>query len=209
MSDDGGRPVLVAVGTDRNGPALEWAAAEASARRCPLHIVHAERPLWIVDAFGLIPVVDFSADRIATEGLLRQAVGRARSVAPDIEISAEGVLGPTVPLLVARARGAQLLVLGSRAGPFPRRPARRLCPSVGDRVADRAPCPVAIIRGLRRGPWTGSSPRVVVGVHGSPLRPATLQVAFSAAKQRGIGLTAVHAWTSDAPADHEAVCGPA
>jgi hypothetical protein len=58
MSGDHDRPVVVAVGNDTNGQALDWAAAEASARRCPLHVVHAERLRWTIDPSGLVPVAD-------------------------------------------------------------------------------------------------------------------------------------------------------
>jgi nucleotide-binding universal stress UspA family protein len=205
MSGAHDRPVVVAVGNDTNGQALDWAAAEASARRCQLHVVHAERLRWAVDPSGLVPVADFSSYRVIGEQILRKAVSRARSVAPDIEVSAEAVFGPMAPLLVARARGAQLLVLGCRDASFPRRLRGHSLRSV---VARRAPCPVAIVRPLRGSPHAGSPPRVVVGVEGPDASAAALSVAFQAAAQRGVSLTAVHAWTRDVPADHEAVCGP-
>jgi hypothetical protein len=94
--DDGG-PVVVAVGNDTTGHALDWAAAEASARRCRLHVVHAETLRWAVDPWGFVPVADFWSYRVAAEHMLRAAVSRARSVAPDIDVSAELGFGPTVP----------------------------------------------------------------------------------------------------------------
>jgi nucleotide-binding universal stress UspA family protein len=208
VSGDRGQPVVVAVGDATNGQALDWAAAEASARRCPLHVVHAERLRWTVDPAGLVPVADFSSCRVTGEHVLRAAVDRARSVAPDIEVSAESVVGGTVPLLVARARGAQLLVLGCHDAPFPRRLRSHLIHSVCGAVARRAPCPVALVRPLHSGPHAGSPPRVVVGVDEPGASAAALGVAFQAAAQRGVPVTAVHAWTPDLPADHEAVCGP-
>jgi nucleotide-binding universal stress UspA family protein len=209
MSGDHNRPVVVAVGNDTNGQALDWAAAEASARRCPLHVVHAERLQWVIDPSSLVPVADFSSCRVTGEHVLREAVDRARSVAPDIEVSAESVVGGTVPLLVARARGAQLLVLGCHDAPFPRRLRSHLIHPVCGAVARRAPCPVAVVRPLPSSPHAGSPPRVVVGVGAHGASAAPLGVAFQAAAQRGVPVTVVHAWTPDLPADHEAVCGPA
>ena len=209
MNGDHGRPIVVAVGNDTNGQALDWAAAEASARLCPLHVVHAERLRWAVDPSGLVPVVDFTPYRVAAEQVLREAVSRARSVAPDIDVSAESVFGSTVPLLLARARGAQLLVLGRCDAPFPRGLRGHLVRSACGAVARRAPCPVAIVRPLRSGPPAGSPPRVVVGVNAPGASAAALGVAFQAAAQRGVSVAAVHAWVPDVPADHEAVCGPA
>jgi nucleotide-binding universal stress UspA family protein len=157
----------------------------------------------------MVPVADFSSCRMTGEQVLRDAVNRARSVAPDIEVSAESVVGGTVGLLVARARGAQLLVLGCHDAPFPRRLRSHLIHSVCGAVARRAFCPVALVRPLSSSPDAGSPPRVVVGVDGSGACAAVLGVAFQAAAQRGVPVTAVHAWTRDVPADHEAVCGPA
>ncbi len=199
--------VVVAVGNDTSGQAQDWAAAEASARGCRLHVVHTVRLRMAVDPSGLVPVADFWSYRVAAEHVLRAAVRRARSVAPDIDISAELGFGPTVPALLARSRGAQLLVLGSHDPPFRRRRRLAAALTVCDRLADRALCPVAIVRPLRTDPHVGSPPRVVVGIPGHGSCAAGLDVAFRAAAQRGVPLTAVHAWTPDVPADHEAVCG--
>jgi nucleotide-binding universal stress UspA family protein len=201
--------VVVAVGNDTSGQAQDWAAAEASARGCRLHVVHAERLRWAVDPSGLVPVADFWSYRVAAEHILRAAVSRARSVAPDIDVSAELEFGPTVPSLLSQSRGAQLLVLGSRNPPFQRRLKDKLALSVCDRVAGRALCHVAIVRPLQTNPHAVSPPRVVVGIDGHGSCTAVLRVAFRAAAQRGVPLTAVHAWTPDVPADHEAVCGSA
>lgn len=43
---------------------------------------------------------------------------------------------------------------------------------------------------------------------GSSACAAALGVAFGTAAQRGLPVTAMHAWSPDVPADHEAVCGP-
>ena len=202
-----GRPVVVAVGNDTTGQAQDWAAAEASARGCRLHVMHAERLRWAVDPSGLVPVADFWSYRVTAEHILRAAVRRARSTAPDIDVSAELAFGPTIPLLLSQSAGAQLLVLGTRNPPFASRLRGRLRLSMCGRVAARARCPVAVVRPLQTNPHAGSSPRVVVGVDvRRPCTPA-LDVAFRAAAQRGVPLMAVHALTPDVPADHEAVCG--
>jgi nucleotide-binding universal stress UspA family protein len=197
-------PVVVAVGHDGSRPALDWAAAEASARGRRLHVVHAERLGWVLDGSGLGPVADLCSPALTAEAVLQAAVERARWVAPDIEISEQVLLGRPVPLLVAQARHAALLVLGRSATARGRRPAR----SVGVAVARRAECPVAIVGPLPDRPAGRSRPRVVVGVDASGICAAALGLAFRAAGQRGVPLTAVHAWTPDVPADLEAVCGP-
>src|SRR5919107_5917576 len=143
MGDGECGPVVVAVGNDSDGQALDWAAAEASARGCGLHVVHAERLRWAVDLSGLVPAADIPSCRAAAEQLLAAAVRRARAVAPDVEVTAESVVGSPVPLLLAQGRGARLLVLGSRGAAVP---GRLPAPSTCDRVAGRVPCPVAVVR---------------------------------------------------------------
>jgi nucleotide-binding universal stress UspA family protein len=200
-------PVVVAVGEAGDGHAVDWAAAEASARDCPLHVVHVTRPRWAVDPSGLVPVADFRPYRLAAEAVLQAAMTRARSVAHDLEVSGYVAFGPTVASLVAQGRGAQLLVVGGRPATYPGR-LGAIAPSVCSRVVARAPCPVAVVRPLRCSPHAGSSPRVVVGVSGFRSCAPALGFALAAASQRGLPVTAVLAWTPDRPADHEAVSGP-
>ena len=50
--------------------------------------------------------------------ILREAVRRARAVAPDIDVVAELAFGLRLPSLLSRSRAAQLLVLGSVSPPF-------------------------------------------------------------------------------------------
>jgi nucleotide-binding universal stress UspA family protein len=208
LSGDPGGPVVVAVGIRGNGQAVDWAAAEAAARGCPLHVVHAERLRWTVDPSGLVPVADVSSCRLAAEDILRVAVRRARAVAPDVEVSGEAMFGSTVPLVLAQGRRAQLLVVGSPTGRFARGPRGLRAFPVSHAIVRRAECPVAIVRPLQSGPHAEPPPRVVVGVAGSGACAAVLDVAFRAAAQRGLPVTAVHAWIRDAPDDHEVVCGP-
>jgi nucleotide-binding universal stress UspA family protein len=164
---------------------------------------------WAVDVYGLVPVVDSWTDLATAGPLLREAVDRARSVASDVDVVAEQVFGPTVASILCRSRGAQLLVLGSRRPPFRTGVVHRPASSTSSRVTRRAHCPVAVVRQLSSNPYAGSPPRVVVGVDVRRPCAATLDVAFRAAAQRGVPLTAVHAWTADSPADHEGVCAPA
>jgi nucleotide-binding universal stress UspA family protein len=204
LSGDPGGPVVVAVGLRGNGQTVDWAAAEAAARGCRLHVVHAERLRWTVDPSGLVPVGDVSSCRLAAEEILRVAVRRAHAVAPDVEVSEEAMFGSTVRLVVAQGRRAQLLVVGSPTGRFAWGRAFR----VSHAIARRAQCPVAIVRPLLSGAHAELPPRVVVGVDGSGACAAVLDVAFGAAAQRGLPVTAVHAWMGDVPGDHEVVCAP-
>jgi nucleotide-binding universal stress UspA family protein len=130
---------------------------------------------------------------------------RARAVASDIAVSARLRWGSAARVLRDEADSAALLVLGHRG----RHGLRGLLSrSISVEVASRAGCPTVAIgspRGARDSGW--SPPRVVVGVDTSASCPPALGFAFHAARQRGIGLTAVHAWTPDPPAGREAAGG--
>ncbi|MDF2977983.1 MAG: UspA protein [Actinomycetospora sp.] len=188
-------PVLVGVdGSCTAWDALDWAAAEAAARGCPLRIVTACPPPVAPGPFG--PVADVGgAGAAAAEELLRQASQRARAVAPELEVTGRTVVGGAAPALTAQP--AQLVVVGTRARGRVR---RALAGSVSVGVCSRAPCPVVVVPPRREVEPGPSRVRVVVGVDGSGSAPA-LAVAFAAAAQRGIGLTALHAWTPHPPAD--------
>jgi nucleotide-binding universal stress UspA family protein len=202
------RPVVVAVGDDADGHAVEWAAAEAWTRGCPLQVVHAQQLWWTVDPTGLIPVADLSTSRDAAEDILRTAVSRARAVAPDVDIYAEALFGCTARMLAAETRGAQLLVLGSRSEPFSGGVRGFFSRPLVGAVARGAACPVAVVRSLRSG-VTAGAPRVVVCAHGAGEWAAALGVAFRAAAQRGVPVIAVQGVAPDTPADHEAIAGSA
>lgn len=177
--------------------AVDWASAEAAARRCPLRIVHALRSPLPADPYVLAPSVEnFFTARTTAETLLGNAATRAGSVASDIVISTRLLRGTPRHALLEVAHGAQLLVLGSRAlrGVLAR--------SVSVHVAAHATCPVVIIhpaQGLSGPGW--SPPRVVVGVDASPASTAAVGYAFGAARQRGLPLIAVRAWSPDRPGD--------
>ncbi len=201
----GAQRVVVAVDAEDDGRTVDWAAAEAAARGCGLHVVRVEPLRWAADPSGLVPVADVWSCLDAADVLLRTAVRRARAVASDVEVSGEVLLGPAVPVLVAQGRSAQLLVLGGRPGSRGHGLLGRLSSPVCDRVAAAARCPVAVVGPLPAGPRSGAPPRVVVGVDGRGWCTAALGFAFRAAAQRGLPVTAVHAVPPDLPADHPEV----
>ncbi|MDN5747958.1 MAG: universal stress protein, partial [Pseudonocardia sp.] len=201
MSAVAGRaPVVVGIdGAGSAGDAVDWATAEAAARGCPLYVVHAFRPPLPADCYGLVPPIDdaFTA-RTAAETVLSEAVARARSVASDVEVSALLLWGTPNRTLLDEAADAQLLVLGSRGLCGAR---SLLTKSVSVQVAAHASCPVVVIRPARGDGAPGWSPlRVVVGADPTPACAPAIRFAFQAARQRGIPLAAVHAWTPDTPA---------
>ena len=97
------------------------------------------------------------------EQLVAEAVTEAGKVAPELAVTGAVVDGAPAPVLLAEARDAALLVLGSRGlGGF----GGLLIGSVAVQVSARADCPVLVVKGEARadGP-------VLVGVDGSgPVR---------------------------------------
>jgi nucleotide-binding universal stress UspA family protein len=204
-------PTHVVVGVDDHGSAhdaLDWATAEAAARGCPLRLVHAFQPPLPADPYGAVPATGGIPMAWAeADEVLAQAMARARSVAPDIHVTTRLRQASAARALLDEARDARLLVLGRRS----RRGLRGLLSrSVTGQIAARSGCPVVVIR-TSRGLDASSSllPRVVVGVDAAESCTPAVGYAFQAARQRGVPLIAVHAWSPDPPADLEAVAAPA
>lgn len=198
------RPVVVGVdGTGSAHDALDWAAAEAAARRLPLRVVHAyaTTPSWAVLGDLPRPCENIGVPDTARL-VVEQAVQRARCVAAELEIGTRLLIGAGAPALLAQCADAELLVLGSRGlgglrGLFGG--------SVSFRVAMHAACPVVVVHPMRPTTPGHSAARVVVGVDGSPRCERAIEFAVRAAAQRGVGVTAVHAWAVRGTADLAAV----
>jgi nucleotide-binding universal stress UspA family protein len=203
-------PVVVGLGPDGDFAAVEWAAAEAAAQRCPLHVVHAVRPPVVLDPLCLAPpLTDPATGQVCAARRVDAAVARARTVAPDVEVSGWMSPGSVARVLQRESRDARLLVLGAPPSGPPRSAAHRLVQgSLRTRVIAAARCPAAVVHPLPDPPAGSPSPRVVVGVDGTPRCARAVAFAFRAARQRDVALAAVHAWTADCPADLEAITAP-
>ncbi|WP_327341599.1 universal stress protein [Streptomyces europaeiscabiei] len=199
-------------GSDESLAAADWAAREAGMREIPLRVVHAgeQQPHSYVPFAGE-PVPPPGADRSAH--LLREARARLAHRHPGVRVTAEQVAGQTVPALVAAARQADLLVLGSRGLG---RAAGAVLGSVALAVVARAERPVVLVRAedgvtQERGPDAveefadATSHRdVVLGLDLRAPDDHVIAFAFGAAARRGTGLRVVHGrsrTTSREPAD--------
>lgn len=129
-------------GSDESLAAADWAAREAGIREIPLRVVHAgeQQPHSYVPFAGE-PVPLPGADRSAH--LLREVRARLAHRHPGVRVTAEQVAGQTVPALVAAARQADLLVLGSRGLG---RAEGAVLGSVALAVVARAERPVVLVR---------------------------------------------------------------
>jgi nucleotide-binding universal stress UspA family protein len=137
------RSILVAVNGGLSGwPALDWAAAEASAHHSDLRIMHAiSWPRWGIDPLGEL-ALDWCNSNAPERGarILEEAAERARVTAPGTRITTHLEAGETAAAILMAGSNDTLIVVGSRQT---RRRDRR---SVASAVARLATGPVAIIR---------------------------------------------------------------
>ena len=183
--NDNPPPIVVGVdGSKSSRRALEWAIDEANRRR---------RPLWLICAWTL----DYSAGmngRLAPylqddcERILADARRQVQTQAPALSVSTLTTQRQPVSALIDASRQAFLVVVGSRGlGALH----LALAGSTSMGVAAHAQCPVVVVHEESEPKPAG---RVVVGVDGSPASTEALRYAFDQANERGLGLTAVHAW---------------
>ncbi|MFE7975819.1 universal stress protein [Streptomyces shenzhenensis] len=187
-------PVLAGVDGSRHSlAAADWAAREAALRGAALTLVHVAPSLPGASPPG--PAARTLRD--VGERMLRHAVADVSGRYPDIEVRGEQADGAPEAALTSAARGAGLLVVGTRgSGGFD----GLAVGSVALGVAAAAPCPVVLVPGRSAGaPGGGTSTapgdaQVVVGFDAHRSAGEVADFAFSAARARGAPLRAVQAW---------------
>ena len=207
MNGDDSGPVVVAVG-DAAGSALDWGAAEARGpgdagctSSTPSASAGRSTPRassrWPTSGPAGRPPSTSCGRRCAEHARWPRTSSRPRNwrSVPRSPRSCPGAAGPNSSSWAASTHRSA------------RRLRHTLAPSVCRPVAGHARAPSPSCGRSADAPHGGWPPRVVVGVDGTGSSAPRLGVAFRAAAQRGVPLTAVHAWTPDLPADHEAVCG--
>ncbi|MGW6907072.1 universal stress protein [Streptomyces sp. NPDC054940] len=192
-------PVLAGIdGSERSSAAADWAAWEAASRGVPLRLVHASPPLPGTVLPG--PALD----RLHHVGarMLQRVVTDLRDRYPDVEVRGEQTDEAPAAALLAAARDAGLLVVGTRGtGGFD----GLAVGSVALRVVAAATCPVVLVpqrpgafgEGL---PAAHGAPQVVVGFDGHHPVGEVADFAFSVAEARGARLRVVQAWAFPAEA---------
>ena len=165
-------PVVVGVDGSRSAlNAVTWAVAEAVDRDVPLRIVH---------ALGAEP-----EPRPGENDAVSHVLARAEDAAhqADDSVSTEVVtsLGRPGDVLVCESRRASLICVGSH--PRPCDESALFSPTVA-RLAQRAACPVAIIRSRRDGtPQTDGV--ITVGLSDEPANDDLVRVAMHEGRLRG------------------------
>jgi nucleotide-binding universal stress UspA family protein len=200
-------PATIVVGfeNDLSRPALDWAALEARRSGAGLRIVHAySAEVSYPWGYGyLMPAttIDDVAERVRENAasVLADAAEHVHHTQPELDVVTTLAHGGPAVSLVNAARDARLLVVGARP--------RRHWPSIGGvhlAVAAHSTCPVVVVPtadeepAVPDRPWpTAATGQVVVGVDDSPECTDAIGFAFAQAHERGIALTAVHAWWVD------------
>lgn len=186
------RPVVAGIdGSRQSLVAVDWAAAEAELRQRPLRLVHAfEWPEFNV-RLGPPPGAPAEAGfQNMAQAIVDEAQARVRTAYPHLAVTADCVEGFRRPVLVAAAREADLMVVGSRGlGTV----GALVIGSTTAELAARAVCPVVIVPEHAPEPTAGD---IVVGVDTSPQSRPALQFALDEAHRRGTTVRVVYAWGS-------------
>lgn len=147
MSEGAGAGGVVVVGVDGSGPskqALAWAERQAKLTGASLKVITTwEFPTMYGEGLIGVEGLDFAAE--AREQLTK-VLEEVLDPSSGVRVEALVVEGHPAPVLCEQAKGADLVVVGSRGrGEF----TGMLIGSVSEFLATHAPCPVLIIRGHR------------------------------------------------------------
>ncbi|MET9284690.1 universal stress protein [Nocardia beijingensis] len=188
--------VVVGVdGSDGSWTAVRWAARFAAEHGRELEILHGMELVgtgWVLSDYEV--VIPSVVDAIREQGrdVVTRAERVARSVAPDLRVSARATPDTGKHLLIEHSAEAYAVVIGATgdAGTLTHLGSTLLA------VTAHAKGTVIVVR---TDPDSDGSVRtsgpVVVGVDGSPVSDTAIAVAFTEAAERGVGLVAVHVWT--------------
>lgn len=194
MMTDTANVIQVGLGDRREAmPEIDWAAAEAQARRAGLRVVRAFHL-----AQGTQPWMT-PTDAMLIEDLQREAERRLRGAVdylserwPDVEVDSVAVDGSAWEVLIKGSADVALTVLGSRQlGPV----GAVALGSVSTVVAAAAHGPVVVAG--RPGSAPGEPGSVVVGVDGSEHGDEVLAFAYDYASRHRRPLEAVYCWRPD------------
>ncbi|MFE3650670.1 MULTISPECIES: universal stress protein [unclassified Streptomyces] len=188
------RPVAVGVdGSPASLAAADWGAREALLRDLPLRLVHA----WEWQPYSHAPPAGLEAVRRWSEGVPQEVTDRLRRLHPDLDITADFVIGPPRQVLCRAGKDAEILVIGSTGVG---RVAGFLLGSVSMATVAHAEAPVVLVRAgfsvgqPLSGAAPGPAPPVVLGLDLSRPCDEVIAFAFEAAAVRTATLTVVHGW---------------
>jgi nucleotide-binding universal stress UspA family protein len=135
------RIVVGVDGSEASIDALHWAVAQAELVGGKLDVVMT----WeLPTTYGwAAPYPEGFDPETDTRHLLEDTVAAVLADHPGLDVHAQVIEGHPAPVLIDVAKGAQLLVVGSRGhGAF----AGMLLGSVSDHCVSNSPCPVVVVR---------------------------------------------------------------
>jgi nucleotide-binding universal stress UspA family protein len=163
-------------GSETSVVALDWVAERA-----------AHRPLRIE-----IVTIGGTMLQDGSDAPLRDAARRITDRSPETEVDAHRFAGRMPDALLERARGADLLVVGSHRG----RPVwSALARWMPLRVASRSPSPAIVVPD----DWEATSGKVIVGMDDDDSSLAALDFAAREAAASDVPLVLVHTWKMPVP----------
>jgi nucleotide-binding universal stress UspA family protein len=142
-NDHGSPRIVVGVdGSPSSKAALVWALRQAERTGA---VVEAVTAWWYPSGYGMAPTLDGTVDFEGDAGkTLAETLAEVSGVAPDVRVGPRVAYGHPAWVLLEAARGADLLVVGSRGhGGF----AAALLGSVSRHCVQHAPWPVLVVRG--------------------------------------------------------------
>lgn len=142
MVEESAGPVVVGVdGSEGSRAAVNWAADYAAVVSAPVELLIT----WHYPvAYGTVPMVGLDTDFEEMAGkIVSEMAAEAQASHPGVVFSTKVVPGRAAEALIHEAKGARLLVVGSRGhGAF----AGMLLGSVSAHCVHHASCPVAVVR---------------------------------------------------------------
>ena len=183
-------PVVVGVdGSDAAINAAKWAIDEAISRDVPLRIVHVTH----IEGDETAPEDAFRLDVQYAESSLRAASAAVEATGKPVKVETDILWGSPDIALIDESRNAALICVGSVGiGAI----ARKLWGSTAASLAERAYCPVAIIRTPHNTPASGSD-WIVVVVEDHADNESVIEHAMEEARLRKAPVLAVGVWQED------------
>jgi len=185
-------PVVVGVdGSEAAINAAKWAIDEAISRNVPLriaHVTHIE-----IDEDPAAPDDAFRLDVQYAEASLREATAAVKATGKPVTVETQLLWGAPDTALIDESREAAMVCVGSLGiGPI----ARELLGSTATTLAEKAYCPVAVIRSPHDTPATGTD-WIVVVVEDRADNESVIQHAIEEARLRKAPVLAVGVWQED------------
>jgi len=202
----------IVVGVDDSATAelaVKWAAREAELRTLPLTLVHAVSPnlaTWWDTPLppGLAEWQKEHGQRVL-DAALKVAEQAGRREGPP-QIRSELFSSAAVPTMIEQSNNAEMVVAGSGNS---QTSSGRPLGSVSSALIRHAHCPVAIIHDQGPEMEPSSQAPVLVGVDGSSASELATAIAFDEASRRGVGVSAVHAWSGIDVTEYPGIDWPA